>query len=218
MNRVFGGSNDWTNRVTASQPQPVPGVSSSLVRYQFRFRIPGEAICIIRPPQTSPRIFMNWSDGLQLECSRQYEVDVRVSLDGGATWCFDVASPSCVEPVTPWGKVCMVNITSSTYCPGELQGGSSSLATQGDGTLTLYPNPNNGDQLFISLTEVGAEVNTVTVDIYDLTGKRVSARTIQIQDGFVNSAMDAHSIANGLYMVHITAGEKTFTERLVIQK
>ncbi|MFZ1732448.1 MAG: T9SS type A sorting domain-containing protein, partial [Flavobacteriales bacterium] len=117
-----------------------------------------------------------------------------------------------------WGKVCMVNITSSTYCPGELQGGSSSLATQGDGTLTLYPNPNNGDQLFISLTEVGAEVNTVTVDIYDLTGKRVSARTIQIQDGFVNSAMDAHSIANGLYMVHITAGEKTFTERLVIQK
>jgi hypothetical protein len=88
----------------------------------------------------------------------------------------------------------------------------------GDGTLTLYPNPNRGDQLFISLTEVGADVNTVTVDIYDLTGKRVSARTIQIQDGFVNSAMDAHSIANGLYMVHITAGEKTFTERLVVQK
>ncbi|MBK7619998.1 MAG: hypothetical protein IPJ10_11840 [Flavobacteriales bacterium] len=25
VNRVFGGSNDWTNRVTASQPQPVPG-------------------------------------------------------------------------------------------------------------------------------------------------------------------------------------------------
>ncbi len=218
VNRVFGGSNHWTNRVTASQPQPVPGVSSSLVRYQFRFRIPGEAICIIRPPQTSPRIFMNWSDGLQLECSRQYEVDVRVSLDGGATWCFDVASPSCVEPVTPWGKVCMVNITSSTYCPGELQGGSSSLATQGDGTLTLYPNPNNGEQLFISLTEVGADVNTVSVDIYDLMGKRVTARTIAVADGFVNSAMDVHAIANGLYMVNITVGEKTFTERLVVQK
>ncbi len=218
VNRVFGGSNHWTNRVTASQPQPVPGVSSSLVRYQFRFRIPGEAICIIRPPQTSPRIFMNWSDGLQLECSRQYEVDVRVSLDGGATWCFDVASPSCVEPVTPWGKVCMVNITSSTYCPGELQGGSSSLATQGDGTLTLYPNPNNGEQLFISLTEVGADVNTVRVDIYDLMGKRVTARTIAVADGFVNSAMDVHAIASGMYMVNITVGEKTYTERLVIQR
>jgi hypothetical protein len=138
---------------------------------------------------------MNWSatSGLQLECGRQYDVDVRVSLDGGATWCFDVASPSCVEPVTPWGKVCMVNITTSTYCPGPLQSGSSSMATDpttGSGSVTMYPNPNRGDQLFINITEVDADVNTVTVDIYDLTGKRVSARTIQVQDGYVNSAMD----------------------------
>ncbi|MBK6371434.1 MAG: hypothetical protein IPF64_16905 [Flavobacteriales bacterium] len=63
-------------------------MSGSLVRYQFRFRIPGEAICIVRPPQTSPRLYMNWSadSGLQLECGKQYEVDVRVSLDGGANW------------------------------------------------------------------------------------------------------------------------------------
>ncbi|MBK6370859.1 MAG: T9SS type A sorting domain-containing protein [Flavobacteriales bacterium] len=161
---------------------------------------------------------MNWSDGLQLECSRQYEVDVRVSLmaepRGASMW----LPFFCVEPVTPWGKVCMVNITSSTYCPGELQGGSSSLATQGDGTLTLYPNPNNGEQLFISLTEVGADVNTVRVDIYDLMGKRVTARTIAVADGFVNSAMDVHAIASGMYMVNITVGEKTYTERLVIQR
>ncbi|MBK7103488.1 MAG: T9SS type A sorting domain-containing protein [Flavobacteriales bacterium] len=220
VNRVFGGSNDWTNRVTASQPQPVPGVSSSLVRYQFRFRIPGEAICIIRPPQTSPRLFMNWSadSGEQLECGKQYEVDVRVSLDGGANWCFDVASPACVEPVTTWGNVCMVNITTSTYCPGPLQGGSSSMATQ-NGDLTMYPNPNRGDQLYINLSAVDADVNTVSVDIYDLTGKRISARTIAVQDGFLNTVLDLNGeIASGLYMVNITAGDKTYTERLVIQK
>ncbi|MBK6882751.1 MAG: T9SS type A sorting domain-containing protein [Flavobacteriales bacterium] len=220
VNRVFGGSNHWTNRVTASQPQPVPGVSSSLVRYQFRFRIPGEAICIIRPPQTSPRLFMNWSadSGEQLECGKQYEVDVRVSLDGGANWCFDVASPACVEPVTTWGNVCMVNITTSTYCPGPLQGGSSSMATQ-NGDLTMYPNPNRGDQLYINLSAVDADVNTVSVDIYDLTGKRISARTIAVQDGFLNTVLDLNGeIASGLYMVNITAGDKTYTERLVIQK
>ncbi len=220
VNRVFGGSNDWTNRVTASQPQPVPGVSSSLVRYQFRFRIPGEAICIVRPPQTSPRLYMNWSadSGQQLECGKQYEVDVRVSLDGGANWCFDVASPACVEPVTTWGNVCMVNITTSTYCPGPLQGGSSSMATQ-NGDLTMYPNPNRGDQLYINLSAVDADVNTVSVDIYDLTGKRISARTIAVQDGFLNTVLDLNGeIASGMYMVNITAGDKTYTERLVIQK
>jgi len=224
VNRVFGGSNHWTNRVTASQPQPVPGVSSSLVRYQFRFRIPGEEVCIVRPPQTSPRVFMNWSaaSGQQLECGKQYEVDVRVSLDGGANWCFDVATPSCVEPVTPWGKVCMVNITSSTYCPGELQGGSSSMATDpstSSGSVTMYPNPNRGDQLYINLSAVDADVNTVSVDIYDLTGKRVTARTIAVQDGFVKANIDLNNeLAGGLYMVNITAGDKTYTERLVIQK
>jgi hypothetical protein len=219
VNRVFGGSNNWTNRVTATQPQPVPSVSSSLVRFQFRFRIPSENICIVRPPQTSPRLYMNWSaaSGPQLECSRQYEVDVRVSLDGGATWCFGAATPSCVAPVTPWGTVCMVNITSSTNCPGELQEGSSNLATQ-DGNLTMYPNPNRGDQLYINLSAVDADVNTVSVDIYDLTGKRISARTIAVQDGFLNTVMDLNGeIAGGLYMVNITAGDKTYTERLVIQ-
>jgi hypothetical protein len=40
------------------------------------------------------------------------------------------------------------------------------------------------------LRAVDADVNTVSVDIYDLTGKRVSARTIAVQDGFVNTAMD----------------------------
>jgi hypothetical protein len=49
------------------------------------------------------------------------------------------------------------------------------------------------------------------------TGGDVTARWVAVADGFVNSAMDVHAIANGLYLINITAGEKTFTERLVIQ-
>ncbi|MBK6551213.1 MAG: T9SS type A sorting domain-containing protein [Flavobacteriales bacterium] len=86
-------------------------------------------------------------------------------------------------------------------------------------TVTMYPNPNRGDQLYINLSAVDADVNTVSVDIYDLTGKRISARTIAVQDGFLNSVLDLNGeIASGLYMVNITAGDKIYTERLVIQK
>ena len=61
-------------------------------------------------------------------------------------------------------------------------------------------------------------MNTVSVDIYDLSGKRVTARTIAVQDGFVNTALDLNGdLAGGMYMVNITAGDKTYTERLVIQ-
>lgn len=88
-----------------------------------------------------------------------------------------------------------------------------------DGTLTLYPNPNNSNQLFINLSEVASDVMTVSVDIFDLTGKRITARTIAVADGFVKANIDLHNeLANGLYMVNITAGEKIYNERLVIQK
>ena len=93
------------------------------------------------------------------------------------------------------------------------------MTTQGSGALTLYPNPNNGDQLFINLSEVDSEVNTVSVDIFDLAGKRISARTIAVNDGFVKTNIDLNGeLSNGLYMVNITAGEETYNERLVIQK
>jgi len=93
------------------------------------------------------------------------------------------------------------------------------LATDAvESTLTMYPNPNRGDQLFISITEVGSDVRTASMDIYDMTGKRVAARTITVQDGFVNQSVELNgAIAGGLYVVNITAGDKTYTERLVIQ-
>jgi len=61
-------------------------------------------------------------------------------------------------------------------------------------------------------------VNTVNVDIFDMTGKRVMARTITVQDGFVNTNMELNGeLAAGLSVVNITAGTKAYTERLVIQ-
>ncbi|HQY00548.1 MAG TPA: T9SS type A sorting domain-containing protein, partial [Flavobacteriales bacterium] len=89
--------------------------------------------------------------------------------------------------------------------------------------------PNRGDQLYINLSAVDADVHTVSVDIYDLTGKRISARTVAVQDGFLNTVMDLSripsnsgaaggEIASGIYMINITAGDKTYTERLVIQR
>ncbi|MBL7938454.1 MAG: thrombospondin type 3 repeat-containing protein [Flavobacteriales bacterium] len=225
VSRTFGGANSASNRIVANPPQFQPAVVSSSVRYQFRFRLPGEipapGSCIVRPPQTSPTLHMNWSatSGLQLKCNTNYEVDVRVSKDGGATWCIDGASPACSGPgYTPWGKICTVNITTSTFCPPPFQGGGNSMAVETNGTLTMYPNPNRGDQLFINLSTVETEVNTVSVDIFDLSGKKVTTRAIPVQDGTINTALDLNgSLAGGIYLVNITAGTKVYNERLVIQ-
>ncbi|MBK9764455.1 MAG: T9SS type A sorting domain-containing protein [Flavobacteriales bacterium] len=218
VTRTFGGTNTNANKIVAKPPQfePPPLAGGTGVRFQFRFRIPGESVCIVLPPQTSPTRYLNWNSafGAPLECSKTYEVDVRVSKDGGATWCVDSPSPACYPaPIVEWGRMCTVTIDCQTA-----QGGASSMGTQNGGALTMYPNPNRGDLVTIALSEVAADVNTVSVDIYDLRGQRVTARTIAVQDGYLNTVIDLQGdLAGGMYMVNITAGDKTYTERLVIQ-
>jgi len=219
VTRTFGGTNTNANKIVAKPPQfePPPLAGGTGVRFQFRFRIPGESVCIVLPPQTSPTRYLNWNSafGAPLQCSKTYEVDVRVSKDGGATWCVDSPSPACYpSPIVEWGRMCTVTIA----CLNVQGGGASSMGTQNGGALTMYPNPNRGDLVTIALSEVAADVNTVSVDIYDLRGQRVTARTIAVQDGYLNTVIDLQGdLAGGMYVVNITAGDKTYTERLVIQ-
>jgi len=61
-------------------------------------------------------------------------------------------------------------------------------------------------------------VNTVSMDVYDLTGKRVMTRAIAVAGGNVNTTIDLNGeLAAGMYLVNITAGTKAYTERLMIQ-
>jgi hypothetical protein len=143
---------------------------------------------------------------LPLQDGKTYDVDVRVSKDGGATWC---------STSDPWGPVCQLTIDNTPANSGN-QNFAAIEATAAE--LRMFPNPNRGDQLNFSISAIEEGVNTVSVDIYDLTGKRMSARTIAVADGNVNTVIDlAGELAAGMYLVNITAGDKTYTERLVIQ-
>lgn len=234
VSRNFGGGSSAANRIHAAPPQPIPSVPSNLVRYQFRFRIPSEGICIVRPPQTSARMVLNWTNGAPLQCTKTYEVDVRVSLDGGASWCFGPAGSSATTTCADtedWGKVCLVTINP---CAG-VSGGTNAMI---DGTnadpidllpdeqrVVLYPNPNHGDQLFLVMNDLEKEVHVVHMDILDLTGKRVMTRTIPLQahgadaDGSVNTNLTlSEDLSSGVYIVHLSVGDRDHIERLVIQR
>jgi hypothetical protein len=55
--------------------------------------------------------------------------------------------------------------------------------------------------------------------MFDLFGKRVMARQIAVNDGFINTVMNFDGdLAAGVYMVNITAGDKVYTQRLVVQR
>jgi hypothetical protein len=132
-------------------------------------------------------------------------VDVRVSKDAGLTWC---------TSSDPWGNICSVTIDQTPAGSGN----QNFAAAGSNAELRMFPNPNRGDVLTFSLSAIEEGVNTVTMDIYDLFGKRVSARTVAVSGGNVNTNIALNGeLAAGMYLVNITAGDKTYTERLVIQ-
>ena len=179
--------------------RPVSGAN----RYQFRFRIVAEGFSVTRT-MTTYFTQLNWAV-LPLQDGKTYDVDVRVSKDGGATWC---------SASDPWGPVCQLTIDNTPANSGNQNFAGISEAAE----LRMFPNPNRGDVLNFSISAIEAGVNTVSVNIYDLTGKRMSARTIAVTDGNVNTVLDLQGeLAAGMYLVNITAGDKTYTERLMIQ-
>jgi hypothetical protein len=110
---------------------------------------------------------------LPLQDGKTYDVDVRVSKDGGATWCTKRPMGPCL-PADDRQHACQ-------------RATRTSLASATAAELRMFPNPNRGDVLNFSISAIEEGVNTVSVDIYDLTGKRMSARTIAVADGNVNT-------------------------------
>ena len=94
----------------------------------------------------------------------------------------------------------------------EPKAGSGALRTM------IWPNPNRGDQLYLTLNDLPAADLTVNVDIHDLIGQRVATHTLVAQGGLLNTVIDLEGrLSGGMYLVTITAGDQHFTERLVIE-
>jgi hypothetical protein len=193
VTRTWGGSS--LSKVVA---KAVDGAT----QYQFRWWSAELAQPVVRTT-TTPVLQLNWNPAL---FDGTYRVEVRAFKNG---WCVSGTTEGS------WGDLCNVTITGNPNAM-VLDGGSTT--STGDAKLALFPNPNNGQQLTVSLSAVEQGVETIAVDIFDLNGARVSAQVIAVNDGMVYQVVDVAGLADGLYMVNITAGSERYTERLVITK
>jgi len=171
--------------------------------YQFEFSKPGYTRRIVSPVRSQALSFVT----LPLQLNNCYQVRVRVSFDNSSTYC-------------PFGPYCTITLgTANCGTIGmALEGGNDQTGMADEARLTLWPNPNDGSTLNISLTAFDATVNVVSMDVTDVFGKLVATRTLPVQDGRLNTAVNFdQDLAPGLYLVNLTAGEHRYTERLVIQ-
>ncbi|MCY7306991.1 MAG: T9SS type A sorting domain-containing protein, partial [Rhodoferax sp.] len=175
---------------------PVTGATG----YQFEFSKTAYLRKITSPTSSVALSFVT----NPLQNNNCYNVRVRISFDGGLTFC-------------PFGPICTITI-GSAIC-------GSAMAPQVDGNediafaarMSLWPNPNDGREVHLSLSGLSSVVSIITVDVLDLTGKKVAARTLPAQGASANTVFDLGGLSQGAYVVSITAGEEHFMERMVVE-
>ena len=169
--------------------------------YQFEFSKPGYLRRISVATRSVALSFVT----SPLQNNNCYQVRVRISYDGGTTYC-------------PFGTSCNITVGTAT-CGSSMPEQPSTGGTEAtEGRVSLWPNPNDGSFVNLAFTGFDANVNTVGVDVTDVYGKLVATRTIPVQDGYLKTTLAfEQDLAPGLYLVNLTAGEKRYTERLVIQ-
>jgi hypothetical protein len=90
------------------------------------------------------------------------------------------------------------------------------IAAEGMIDVAVYPNPSNGEMMYVNLT--GIESDVVVMDIVDLTGKLVSSHQFTV-DGSLNTIVSfEETLANGVYFVKFNIGSEVRTERFVVQR
>ncbi|MCX8531289.1 T9SS type A sorting domain-containing protein [Chryseobacterium luquanense] len=85
-------------------------------------------------------------------------------------------------------------------------------------TFGIYPNPTTADKKVTVLFDVKEKANNKgSVEVYDLTGKKVYNAELSNQTGFYKQEMNLSHLPSGNYLVKISFGGKTETKKLIVK-
>jgi hypothetical protein len=82
----------------------------------------------------------------------------------------------------------------------------------------LYPNPNLGESLYVSLTGLEDKPQHVVIEIMDVTGKMVYAQDVANTGKSANIILNFNEkLSKGMYFVNIYMDDTMLTEKLSIE-
>ncbi|MBO6518330.1 MAG: T9SS type A sorting domain-containing protein, partial [Bacteroidia bacterium] len=146
---------------------------------------------------------------------------------GGLEYAVDPGTllPACVEGVvnfTVAGGV-YADCGSDVYTPNEIHCGfqgpespatpddMSSVEVVTNGALSVYPNPSDG-MFTLSLSK---SLRLNKVEVFSLTGRKVYSK--DLSESLVIHRIDLFGLNPGLYLMHMTSGEDTYQQKIVIE-
>ncbi|MFT3885438.1 MAG: lamin tail domain-containing protein [Flavobacteriales bacterium] len=155
-------------------------------RYKFHFENTGEGQHFDIVQSTYPMVIYS---NMPFRLGATYDVTVQASMDGGVSYC-------------PVGATCQISFATSNARMEEVAGTSPS-------DLLLWPNPNRGDELYLSMGQLEGTNGKVTVDVVNMFGERVLGTTVAVNGTSLNTVLSLDKdLASGLYLVNLTAGDR----------
>jgi hypothetical protein len=82
--------------------------------------------------------------------------------------------------------------------------------------LNVYPNPTNGSDINIQLSNITSE--NVQVRVLDAMGRVVFANRYAVDGMFTTNMTFDRPLANGLYMIETSFNGEVITQRMMVQK
>jgi subtilisin-like proprotein convertase family protein len=187
--------------------RPASGAGSNIAAYNvcaasqyvFRFQHTSEPErIVVRPTYVCP--FNTVVPALTP--GQTYTVSVRVT-QGGVQGDYSTSCPITIAGPQTQG----------------LAGTAVSKVSLEDITAAIFPNPNAGDQVSINMGNIVDEHQMVTVDVYDIYGKRVHIEEFANSGSELNRVITfGQELAPGMYLINIYLNnEQVLAEKLVVQ-
>ena len=110
----------------------------------------------------------------------------------------------------PFGSACRVRLPS---------GGMQRSAMLDDAvTLNLYPNPTQGDKVYLLMENLTDDQQRIRIDLYDAVGRHVYSDAFGNEGSTLNTTLDlGGELAKGAYSVRIAVNGAVRSERLMVQ-
>ncbi|MBL0042944.1 MAG: T9SS type A sorting domain-containing protein [Flavobacteriales bacterium] len=188
--KAFGGSSKiWA--------QPVVGAT----QYRFNFSNVGEGYnrnVLV----SSYVLLLSWVTQPLVNGST-YQVKVECFVSG-------VWSGFC-------GATCQLTIVNPPAFNNTHSRASETLVDENSG-VQMWPNPVGDGRVNVQVSDLNEEIEHVTIDVYDVFGKRVMSETPVVSGETFNYVLNLDkSMAAGVYTVNITINDHAYTQRLSVQ-
>jgi hypothetical protein len=116
-----------------------------------------------------------------------------------------------------WGdyKVIAVSGTAAGIMQneGNANEGSKTLIVQP--LSVVYPNPNNGNEVQINLTDIGS--GDLTVKIVDALGRAIFNNRYSVEGSLFTKINFEEQLSGGIYLVEFTINGESMSERMIVE-